>query len=197
MNVREDMFTDLNKVQENAWELLGQGVASRKHGFHHGYVATIGVSGLPRIRTVILRAANSSERTVRFHTDCRSQKCCDLQANPAVALVFYDEPGKIQVRIEGTANLHFDDEIADASWAAAQPLSKMTYGIMPKPGLAIEAHDLISMPQPKADVEWARKHFAVVQVQVQTLQWLYLKHDGQRCAVFDFSKGTRTWTVPS
>lgn len=191
------MVINLDEVLANAWSLLAQGVASRKHGFHHGYVATIGVLGLPRIRTVILRAADSTEGALRFHTDVRSEKCRDLAANPHIAFVFYDEPSRTQVRVEGIANLHSDDQLADASWKAAQPMSKITYGIMPEPGLAIESPELISMPEPQTNVEWARKHFVVVKVQVQTLQWLYLKQGGQRCAVFDFVADTRTWTVPS
>jgi pyridoxamine 5'-phosphate oxidase len=197
MNVGNEMITDLNEVLSNAWDLLVQGVASRKHGFHHAAVATIGVTGKPRIRTVILRAADSAEGTLRFHTDVRSQKCVDLTSNSHLSLVLYDEPSKTQVRVEGTATLHADDALADASWKAAQPMSKITYGIMPEPGLAIESPDLISMPEPQTDVEWARKHFVVVRVQIQTLQWLYLKQGGQRCAVFDFVHKTRTWTVPS
>jgi pyridoxamine 5'-phosphate oxidase len=191
------MFTDLDEVVANAWALLAQGVASRKHGFHDAAVATIGTTGLPRIRTVILRGAEPTTKTVRFHTDVRSQKCKDLEANPYIALVFYDEPSKTQVRVEGVASLHSDDELADMSWKAAQPMSKITYGIMPEPGSVIQSPDLVSMPEPQTDVEWARKHFVVVKVEIQTLQWLYLKQGGQRCAVFDFVANTRTWTVPS
>ena len=191
------MDLNLDEVLANAWSLLAQGAANRKHGFHHAAVATIGLTGMPRIRTVILRAADSADGTLRFHTDVRSEKCRDLAANPNISVVLYDEPSKTQVRVEGTATLHMDDQLADESWKAAQPMSKITYGIMPDPGLAIASPDLISMPEPQTDVEWARKHFVVVKVQVQTMQWLYLKRSGQRCAVFDFVADTRTWTVPS
>jgi pyridoxamine 5'-phosphate oxidase len=197
MNVGNAMTTDLNEVLANAWALLEQGVASRRHGFHFAAVATVGVSGVPRIRTVILRAADSAVQRLRFHTDIRSQKCKDLAANPNIALVFYDEASKTQVRVEGRASLHSDDALADASWAASQPMSRLTYGTMPVPGLAIGEPDSFSLPAPQSDVEWARPHFAAVLVQVQTLQWLYLKEGGQRCAVFDFVADTRSWTVPS
>lgn len=188
---------DLDEVLANAWVLLEQGVASRRHGFHHAAVATVGANGLPRIRTVILRAAEPASRSLRFHTDVRSQKCRDLAGNPNLSLVFYDEPSKTQVRVDGPAVLHADDELADASWKSAQPMSKITYGIMPEPGLVIPSPDVVSIPEPQSDVEWARKHFVVVNVNIHTLQWLYLKHGGQRCAMFDFSAGTQTWTVPS
>jgi pyridoxamine 5'-phosphate oxidase len=197
MNVGNEMISDLNEVLENAWLLLEQGVASRKHGFHHAAVATIGVTGLPRIRTVILRAVDSARGLLRFHTDTRSQKCRDVSANQNISLVFYDEPSKTQVRVEGIATLHVDDDLADASWKTAQPMSKITYGIMPAPGLVIDSPDLVSMPEPQSDVEWARKHFAVIEVRAQKLQWLYLKQGGQRCAVFDFVTSTKSWTVPS
>jgi pyridoxamine 5'-phosphate oxidase len=190
-------ITDLNVVLANAWQLLELGVASRKHGFHHAAVATIGVSGKPRIRTVILRAAEAESRTLRFHTDVRSEKCKDIAANPGISVVFYDEPSRTQVRVEGVATLHLDDDLADASWKAAQPMSKITYGIMPAPGLVIDHPDLVSMPEPQTDVEWAREHFVVVRVQIESLQWLYLRQGGQRCAVFDLVTGVKNWTVPS
>lgn len=197
MNVGIEMTTDLNEVLANAWSLLEQGVASRRHGFHHAAVASVGLTGLPRIRTVILRAADSLTGTLRFHTDIRSQKCRDLAANPNISLVFYDEPRKTQVRVEGLAKLHSTDELAEKSWKGAQPMSRLTYGTMPAPGLVIDTPDAFSIPLPQSEVEWARDHFAVVKVQVQQLQWLYLRQGGQRCAVFDFVRNTRTWTVPS
>jgi pyridoxamine 5'-phosphate oxidase len=188
---------DLDEVLANAWNLLGQGAASRKHGFHFAAVATVGLSGSPRIRTVILRAADSTAGTLRFHTDVRSQKCKDIQVCPHIAFVFYDTTSKTQVRVEGMASLHTDDALADASWKTSQPMSKLTYGTMPEPGLAIDAAEGFSLPAPQTDVEWARPHFAAVLVRIRTLQWLYLKEGGQRCAVFDFESGSRTWTVPS
>jgi pyridoxamine 5'-phosphate oxidase len=190
-------LTDLNEVLANAWQLLELGVASRKHGFHHAAVATIGVTGKPRIRTVILRAAEAESRTMRFHTDLRSEKCRDIVANSNVSMVCYDEPSRTQVRVDGVATLHLNDELADASWKAAQPMSKITYGIMPAPGLVIDSPDVVSMPEPQTDVEWAREHFVVVKVQIESLQWLYLRQGGQRCAVFDFNSGAKNWTVPS
>jgi pyridoxamine 5'-phosphate oxidase len=191
------MITGLNEVLANAWSLLEQGVTSRKHGFHHAAVATIGEKGSPRIRTVILRAADPASSTLRFHTDIRSQKCKDFQTSNKVAMVFYDESSKTQVRVEGIVSMHHDDELAHGSWQSAQPMSKITYGIMPAPGLLIASPDQVSMPEPQSDVEWARKHFVVVKVEVQTLQWLYLKQGGQQCAVFDLPTGTANWTVPS
>jgi pyridoxamine 5'-phosphate oxidase len=190
-------LTDLNEVLANAWQLLELGVASRKHGFHHAAVATIGVTGKPRIRTVILRAAEAESRTMRFHTDLRSEKCRDIAANSNVSMVCYDEPSRTQVRVDGVATLHLNDELADASWKAAQPMSKITYGIMPAPGLVIDSPDAVSMPLPQTDVEWAREYFVVVKVQIVSLQWLYLRQGGQRCAVFDFNSGAKNWTVPS
>jgi pyridoxamine 5'-phosphate oxidase len=190
-------MTNLDDVLANAWQLMEQGVASRRHGFHHAAVATIGTSGLPRLRTVILRSANSQNNSLQFNTDVRSEKCKDLAMNANVSAIFYDEPSRTQVRVEGRASLHKTDELADASWAAAQPMSKINYGIMPEPGRVIDTPDGFTMPAPQTDVEWAREYFAVVKVQVQHLQWLYLRKGGQCCAVFDLRSGSKHWTVPS
>ncbi len=190
-------LTNLDDVLENAWFLLGRGVADRRHGFHHGAVANVGVNGLPRIRTVILRAADKDSNSLRFHTDIRSQKCKDLKANPSISMVFYDEAAKTQVRVEGVATLHNGDDVAKTSWLAAQPMSRLTYGIMPEPGLAIVTPNDVSMPAPQTNVDWAEKNFTVVQVAVKTMQWLYLRQGGQRCAVFDLLSGHKQWHVPS
>jgi pyridoxamine 5'-phosphate oxidase len=191
------MTSELNEVLATAWHLLAKGVANRRHGFHHAAVATIGSNGGPRVRTVILRGADSDSNSLRFHTDVRSQKCRDLEINSNVSLVFYDEPSRMQVRIEGQATVHSDGELADASWAAAQPMSRLTYSIMPAPGLVIETPDAFTISPPQSDVAWAREYFAVVKVQIESLQWLYLRQGGQRCAVFDFKSGAMNWTVPS
>lgn len=190
-------LTDLNNVLAHAWQLLEQGVKSRKHGFHHAVVATIGVTGKPRIRTVILRAAESLDGSIRFHADVRSQKCQDIAANANVSAVFYDQPSRTQVRVEGLATLHAAGDLADASWKSAQPMSKIIYGIMPAPGSVVESPDEVAMPAPQTDVEWARENFVVVKVEVHNLQWLYLRQGGQRCAVFDLKSGKMQWTVPS
>jgi pyridoxamine 5'-phosphate oxidase len=190
-------LSNLDDVLDNSWFLLARGVADRRHGFHHGAVANIGLNGLPRIRTVILRAVDRATNSLRFHTDIRSQKCRDLRNNPNVSFVFYDEASKTQLRVEGEAKLHNGDDIAKISWAAAQPMSRLTYGIMPEPGLAIDTPDIVSNPAPQSNVDWAEKNFTVVLIEIRTMQWLYLRQGGQRCAVFDLASGNKQWHVPS
>lgn len=189
--------TTLDEVMDHAWHLLGQGVADRRHGFHHAVVASVSPNGRPRARTVILRAADRNANTLRFHTDIRSQKCRDLEANSAISIVFYDTESRTQLRIEGQASLHHGDEIARQGWAAAQPMSKLTYAITPEPGQLLDQPDGHSTPPPQSDVAWAETNFVVVLVAIEQMQWFYLKQGGQLCAFFDAGKGIASWQVPS
>jgi pyridoxamine 5'-phosphate oxidase len=62
-------------------------------------LATVGVTGTPSMRMVLLRGWD--EEGFCFFTNYESQKGLDLAANPMAALLFYWEPLERQVRIDG------------------------------------------------------------------------------------------------
>ena len=97
-----DFYDDLDATFAELWRLLAEGAARGRSGFHLPVLATLGPDG-PRLRTVVLREADSESGTLRFHCDRRSDKSAEILANPACALAAYDEASKIQIRIEGRA----------------------------------------------------------------------------------------------
>ncbi|NBR79124.1 MAG: pyridoxamine 5'-phosphate oxidase, partial [Alphaproteobacteria bacterium] len=60
--------------------MLERGAADRRSAFHTPTVATIGLDGRPRLRTIVLRACDTANRSLRFHTDARSDKINELRA---------------------------------------------------------------------------------------------------------------------
>lgn len=72
-------------------------------------VATADAAGAPSARTVLLKAWD--ERGFVFFTNLESRKGRELQANPAVALVFPWHPLERQVLVQGRAALVDRDEV--------------------------------------------------------------------------------------
>ncbi len=193
-------YDDLEASLANALGQLSRGVADRRSPFHHPVVATIGADGCPRLRTVILRGFDVPTRTLRFHTDRRSQKVAELTAEPRISWLGYDPGAKIQLRIEGRAVLHTDDALADAAWQAAKLFSRQCYGIAPGPGTPLESGSDFALPETtEAGTAPGRAHFAAVVVTMASLEWLYLAAQGHRRARFMWdAQGTvsSSWLAP-
>lgn len=187
---------DLAEMLAHAWACLARGVADRRSAFHTLTVATIGGDGRPRLRSVVLRAAEPSAARLRFHTDARSDKVAELAADPRIALHGYDAGAKLQIRIEGRASIHGEDALADAAWAASRPMSRECYGTQPAPGSAIPGPGAFSLPQDEAACDAGRVNFRAVVVAAETLETLYLAHSGHRRARFDLRTGEGEWLAP-
>lgn len=90
-------------------------------------VATVDQSGLPNVRTLLLKGvddASSPERGFVFYTNFESAKGQELLANPKVGLLFYWKSLERQVRIRGDVSLASHEE-ADAYYASRPALSRI------------------------------------------------------------------------
>ena len=74
-------------------------------------LATADTNGRPSVRIVLLRGAD--ERGFVFHTNYRSRKARELEANPSAALCFHWPTLEEQIRIEGVVNRLPDSESDD------------------------------------------------------------------------------------
>jgi hypothetical protein len=168
-------------------------------------VATIGADGAPRLRTVVLRGAEPSARALRFHTDRRSAKVPEIAADPRVSVHFYDARAKVQLRIAARATIHGTDAVAEAAWQRTSEMGRRCYLEEPAPGTPsaaptsglTEAQEA-AVPRGAA-AEPGRANFAVVTLDVRSIEWLYLAARGHRRARFDWDEDGRpaqTWLVP-
>jgi pyridoxamine 5'-phosphate oxidase len=183
-----DYYNDLPACLHHAWLLLGRATQDRKSAFHAPVVATHSADG-PQARVLVLRAVDKAKKNLTFHTDTRSEKIAELAADSRVAVTFYDAAKKLQLRINGRATLHGADALADARWQAARPSSLRCYlgaqpgAVSPQPssGLpsALEGREPL-----EGELQAGRAHFAVLQVAIERIDWLYLHSLGQRRARF-------------
>lgn len=199
MEARDARFyDDLDETLVEAWRLLEEGVTDRHSPCHTPSIATLDAEGLPSLRTVVLRAVDPPTRSLRFHTDARSSKVAEIEAQSRVALHAYHPLRKIQLRLTGLASLHREDDVARAAWEASRYFSRLCYGVAPGPGTAIaEAWDWQQGEDGSAEAA-SFAHFCAVVVQIDTLEWLYLAARGHRRARFDWRTGalSETWLVP-
>ena len=190
-------YDDLDGSLAEAWRLIGRGVADRRSPFHTPTVATTRPDGSPALRTVVLRGAAPPDWTLRFHTDVRSAKFAELEADPRVALHFYDAGRKIQIRVDGRARLLTGDPATSKIWNVMKPHSRACYRAESGPGQAFAAPP----PAPAGEAatgNQGRENFAVVSVAAARLEWLYLAARGHRRARFE-KEGDRlscTWLAP-
>lgn len=177
------MSEDLAAIREAALALLARGAADRRAPAHTPSLATVGLDGRPRLRTVVLRSVEPGP-VLRIHTDRRSAKVAEIAADPRVALHVYDAGEAVQLRIDAVATLHRGDAVADAAWVASRPMSRICYGMEPGPGAPLPAGGAFTLPGDPDAVEAGRSAFVVILCRVTALEWLHLAASGHRRARF-------------
>lgn len=179
------MFDQLDDVLRDLKDRLIRAARDRKSAMHTPAVVTSDVDA----RTMVLRAFDAAQWTLRFHTDTRAPKVEPVEADPRVAVLFYDKGAKIQIRVRGTAQILRDAPITDEAWDAGSNFARRCYmgegpGSMsdaPTSGLPAELEGV--QPSDEQLVP-ARENFAVLMIDIAELDWLYLAHTAHVRAQF-------------
>ncbi len=188
---RQSQIDPPDAILAEAWSTLSLAVTNRKCAMHTPVVATIGLDGKPRARVVVLRRVEPTRREVYFHTDRRSPKFAELSRDARVQVVLYEPESRIQIRLDGAAQLHTDDAIADEQWERSHPNSRECY----KAGVGSSEAIAEALATGNAFID-GRPNFAAVRVIVAELEWLWLHHEGHRRIAFDVVRGTHRWLAP-
>jgi len=200
-----DRYTDLGVVLDRVWRRLVQAAEDPGHPFR---TLTFGTSqnNQPHLRTVVLRKTDRGTRSLAFHTDRRSQKVADLQAQSRIAWRGWDSETREQVRLRGTGTVHTDDAVADTMWKEQQPRSLAVYPKPLAPGTPIEGPgdgaeaSVEERPITRDDVAEGRPYFAVIRTVIDEVDWLHLHPEGHYRAQFQFhpdaDRFEGTWVVP-
>lgn len=194
------MFDSLDDVQRDLATRLIRAARDRKSAMHVPAVVTSDVDA----RSMVLRAFDPENWTLRFHTDIRAPKVAAIQADPRMAVLFYDKQAKLQIRVRGTGAVLPDAPITDAAWAEGTNFAKRCY-LGEGPGAVADAPTSGLPPEFEgvepndAQLEPARENFAVVLVTLAELDWFYLAHTGHVRAQFTLDsdgKWEGRWVSP-
>ena len=190
-------MTALPDLLGRAWAALEAGAAPGRSRFSMVYLATAGLDGAPRLRTVVLRRVDRAAGTAGFNTDLRSPKIAEMRAEPRAALLGYDMEAGFQVRLEGSVRLSPQD---GAAWAAALPRSRICYRHAWAPGAELarpeEGDPTEEMTTPE-DTGSGLPNFCAVDLLIERLEALDLSATGHRRALFLASEGwAGRWLAP-
>lgn len=145
----------------------------RKAAFTLMQLATIGLDGGPKARTIVLRTAEPSPGLLSFITDTRSAKVREIAANPRVSLCGYDQM-HLQVRIEGRAGIVTDEAERRRVWASLRRHTRRLYDALPQETMAMAP----------ADADAPSAFFCLVTVLAESIDWLDLSAEPHRRVVF-------------
>ena len=193
MRERPSHADSLDEILATSMRLFSRGVADRRSPFRTPTLATITATGRPSLRTVVLRGFNPATRCITIHTDRRSPKIQEIRQTPQVALHAYDTGAAIQLRLEATATIHIQDDVANEAWARTPPMSRVVYAVEPPPGKPVSAP-----PPPPESTDETAANFAVLRLTFDRLEWLWLSHEGHRRAAFTWNNAAchATWLAP-
>lgn len=191
----------LDDVLESAWHALSRGVSDRRHAFHTPTLVTTGTDGNPDARTVVLRACAPGERVLICHTDVRSPKVEQIASNPRVLWHLYDYKSRVQLRVAAIASVLGvdDDPLVREAWGRTSAGSRVCYrGPLP-PGEEAPSPVTNTPEVEPEDTEAGLDRFRVVRTIVTRIEWLRLRHDGHRRALFEWDGAGAlhaTWLAP-
>ncbi len=201
MNNIPNYYNNINLILDEIWSLLQRAVVDRNEDFRLPVVivsATDNAEG----RIVVLRGAFKNKNILRFHTDFRSSKIKSLKENKKIYFVFYNKKRKIQVRAEGVAIVHKDNEITKEAWTKTQMMSRKCYLSPQAPGDFINdsasdlSKDMGNEIPTYEQSEMGYKNFCVIESKIKSFEWLYLASQGHRRAKFMLDENKSTWLVP-
>ena len=200
---KPEYYNDLDKVYLKIWELLKKGLKNRDLPFH----IPVFVCGNEKNfdgRVVVLRGVDEIEKKIWFHSDIRSNKIKMIKSNPRAVFLFYDKNEKIQLRISGNTKINYQNQISKKSWEKTVHMSRQCYlgekapgsnVSIPTSGLTTEVDNL---KYTKEESEIGYKNFCVVEIYIESIEWLYLAAKGHRRASFNLGKKQleKRWLIP-
>ncbi len=201
MNNIPNYYNNIDLILDEIWSLLQRGVADRNEDFRLP-VVIVSATDSAEGRIVVLRGAFKDKNILRFHTDFRSSKIKSLKENKKIYFVFYNKKRKIQVRAEGVAIVHKDNEITKEAWTKTQMMSRKCYLSPQAPGDFINdsasdlSKDMGNEIPTYEQSEMGYKNFCVIESKIKSFEWLYLASQGHRRAKFMLDENKSTWLVP-
>ena len=165
---------------DRVWAALMTGARPSRTPFTVLQLATSGLDGAPKVRSVILRGADAERGAVSLFTDVRSAKIEEIRHQPRVSLLGYDADAGFQIRLEGKATI---DTEGPEKAAGLGGLSISYPRVLPA-SAAFRDPDLRSSETAPADDVDDERHFAVIVVSIIRIDWLDISRPLHLHAVF-------------
>ena len=123
-----DSYKNISDTLVTADEILSDAVDNAKTLFHTLTLSSIDGHKVAS-RVVVLREFNLEKRFLRFHTDYRAAKINQYKDNNNASVLGYDPELKVQIKLQGTLEVHYDDEITQSAWHGSTARSQKCYSV--------------------------------------------------------------------
>lgn len=192
------------EILKKIYKHLDLGVLEREHPFHTPVFATV-CDGAPQARTIVLRRFwRKNPRALAFHTHVGSPKVSEIKSNRNVSFAFYHAPEKLQICVNGTAEILTVGALHEEQWQATGFFSRRAYaGLAPsrqseKPTNGLP-EDLTSRKPTPEESEAGKSNFAVVFAEIKSIDCLELDVKGNRRSLFVWNQANELvtkWLTP-
>ena len=174
-------------MAEESWIRLQQAGDDPNHPMRLLVLGTVCTAGAPQVRLMVLRGADRRLGKLWFYTDCRSEKVEQLRRQPQVAAVTYDPETGVQLRLRGTAGVDESGALADQHWSQVGMAVRALYASPDTPGRPLRQPDPTLMGVKRSidagGEATARGNFAVIEITVDSIEWLQIADGEQRRAI--------------
>ena len=189
------------QIIKSEWENINLGIQKAKHDYHSFVFSTVSKNS-PDSRTVILRDFDEHKPAIWFHSDRRSKKILHLEENENVSALFYDKSRKVQLRINGIADVEEDIEHNKKIWDSMRPESKLCYMGPYAPSQKISQFEPNILKKSAHDLDQEDEHlglsrFCRIRIKIKKLDWLKLDYKGHQRLEFKFGKKIKTQWIAS
>jgi len=116
---------------------INRGALDKRHPFRYVVLTTHSSESI-NSRYVVLREVDN-DLNLYMHSDSRTSKIEDLEANNSFAIVMYHKSKKAQIRINGKATIHTGDDLMKEQWKNVKGNGKKAYGPIIEPGKEIDS----------------------------------------------------------
>lgn len=179
----------LTEIEAAVWRELVACVHDKQHAWRMPVLATTdGEFGDGRI--VVLREVAPEQKRLLIYTDQRSAKVGQLAAHPLGTLVMWSPSLGWQLRCRVALSLDTTGLSVASRWAQIKLSPAALDYLSPLPPGTELAEPAAAQPPDTQSLG----HFAVMDAQIQSVDWLELHPNGQRRAIFGHN-GAR-WVQP-
>ena len=146
-------------------------------------MATTGLDGTAKLRTLVLRGTDRDAHQLLFYTDRRSPKMAEIQARREVSCLFFSSAQQVQYRFSGIATIHIKNSLWQRHWDRLKPYARRDYASARAPGLTGETDYADAL---------AIENFALIACRFTQLDWLSLSREGHQRYIFSWTGDTLT-----
>jgi len=151
---------------------LAQAIETRGDAWRLASLATV-ASGIPQLRSVILRSVDIDRATIQIYTDVRSSKVRELRVEPSCALMCWCPQRQQQLRLSCRTTLLMNQA---ECWRALSSQQRKDYCTIVAPG------EPLSETGSQFNEDLVAQNFCVIECNITAIDWLQISSDGHRRA---------------